>query len=150
MTSEGPIDLDIRGMRHLALFVSNLPASRAFYESLFGMKVVWEPDPDNVYLSSGMDNLALHQMSPEAQAAFKPGASVVLDHFGFIVGSPASVERLCERAKTFGTRILQEPKRHRDQSYSCYLADPDGNRIQILYEPTISPLQLASSGEHGT
>lgn len=137
-------------MRHLALFVTNLPVSRAFYEGLFGMKVVWEPDPDNVYLSSGTDNLALHQMSPKGQAEFKPGASSVLDHFGFIVGSPASVGRLCERARMFGARILQEPRRHRDQSYSCYLADPDGTRIQVLYEPTISSLPLDASREQGT
>ena len=29
------------------------------------MKVVWEPDPDNVYFSSGIDNLALHQIASD-------------------------------------------------------------------------------------
>src|SRR5205823_1929925 len=37
-----------------------------------------------------------------------------------------------------GAKILTVPKRHRDGSYSCYLADPDGNTIQILYDATIS------------
>ena len=27
-----------------------------------GMQVEWRPDPDNVYLTSGNDNLALHRV----------------------------------------------------------------------------------------
>jgi hypothetical protein len=41
-----------------------------------------------------------------------------------------------------GVRIVQRPKRHRDGSYSFYLADPDDNVVQILYEPTISALEF--------
>ena len=47
------------------------------------------------------------------------------------------VDAWAEWAKQRGARMLATPKRHRDGSYSCYLADPDGNTIQILYEPTI-------------
>jgi hypothetical protein len=34
--------------------------------------------------------------------------------------------------------VLQATKEHRDRSVSCYVADPDGNRVQILYEPRLS------------
>ena len=34
-------------------------ASRVFYEQLLGMKVVWEPDPDNVYFSSRIGQFRL-------------------------------------------------------------------------------------------
>ena len=50
------------GLKHLALKVTDLKRSQAFYETLFGMQVVWQPDAENVYLSSGGDNLALHQI----------------------------------------------------------------------------------------
>jgi catechol-2,3-dioxygenase len=38
---------------------------------------------------------------------------------------------------------VHRPKRHRDGSYSFYVADPDGNTVQVLYEPTISNVELA-------
>jgi catechol 2,3-dioxygenase-like lactoylglutathione lyase family enzyme len=49
------------GLRHLALNVRDLDAMKRFYVDLLGFAVEWEPDADNVYLSSGIDNLALHR-----------------------------------------------------------------------------------------
>ena len=59
------------GLRHLALNVRDPQASKRFYADCFGMQVVWEPDPDNVYLSSGPDNLALHR-TPAAAGRARP------------------------------------------------------------------------------
>ncbi|MEW6325263.1 MAG: VOC family protein [Nitrospirota bacterium] len=141
MPSETPCP-PLQGLRHLALRVTDMAASRAFYEGLFGMKVVWEPDPKNVYLSSGADNLALHQIEPADQADFRPGRGQLLDHLGFIVSSPADVEQWHDYLRQAGAPILKPPTRHRDGSVSCYVADPDGNSIQFLYEPTLSRQQL--------
>ena len=49
------------GLRHLALNVRSLVEMKRFYVDLLGFTIEWEPDPDNVYLSSGIDNLALHR-----------------------------------------------------------------------------------------
>ncbi|HET7910236.1 MAG TPA: VOC family protein [Nitrospira sp.] len=131
-----------RGLRHVALRVTNLARSRAFYEGLLGMKVVWEPDPDNLYLSSGSDNLALHQISPAELAAYQPVKAQLLDHIGVLVGDRASVDRMYQDIQAniaaLGGAIAKAPKQHRDGSYSFYFSDPDGNVIQALYEPTIS------------
>jgi catechol 2,3-dioxygenase-like lactoylglutathione lyase family enzyme len=59
----------VKGMRHIALKVRDIAKAKSFYRSMLGMDVVWEPDPENVYLSSGYDNLALHQVS--ASSGFK-------------------------------------------------------------------------------
>jgi len=118
------------GMRHLALRVRDPQASKRFYSDCFDMKVVWEPDPDNVYLSSGPDNLALHR----AEVA-GPGA---LDHMGFIVDTKEEVDRLAARFRQRGVTLAEEPRDHRDGSRSFYCLDPDGLRIQVLYEPTLS------------
>ena len=128
----------LQGLRHLALRVRDIQKAKEFYQRVFNMKVVWEPDPQNCYLSSGTDNLALHEAPVTGDPEPTQPLASSLDHFGFIAGSPQAVDAWAEWAKQNGVRILTAPKRHRDGSYSCYLADPDGNTIQILYEPTIS------------
>ncbi|MBI3300941.1 MAG: VOC family protein [Deltaproteobacteria bacterium] len=126
-----------RGLRHLALNVADVSASAEFYSSLFGMRVVWQPDPDNAYLSSGCDNLALHRAQEDA-----PRDGQRLDHLGFIVESPEDVDRAAEALAARRISLLRPPRTHRDGSRSLYLADPDGNVIQILYEPTLSTQRL--------
>jgi catechol 2,3-dioxygenase-like lactoylglutathione lyase family enzyme len=141
MTTSG-----IRGLWHVALRVKDLPCSEAFYTGLFGMQVVWRPDHANIYLSSGADNLALHQIASEDLPAYDHAPAQFLDHLGMIVDSPETVRRLFENAKERHAKIIKEPKAHRDGSFSFYLLDPDGNTIQVLYEPAVSKLTVKGEG----
>ena len=131
-----------RGLRHVALRVTDLARSRAFYEQVLGMKVVWAPDADNVYLSSGTDNLALHQIARGELAAYASSPAQLLDHIGVILDDSDAVDRMYQAIQatiaSFGGAIAKPPKQHRDGSYSFYFSDPDGNVIQALHEPTIS------------
>lgn len=128
----------LKGLWHVALKVTDLTRSRAFYETFFGMRPVWEPDPENVYLSSGRDNLALHQIAASELGHYRQGFGQLLDHIGFIADSSETVDRLYRQAQQSHVPIVKPPKRHRDGSYSFYLTDPDGNIVQVLYEPNIS------------
>ena len=101
------------------------------------MQVVWKPDPENIYLSSGSDNLALHQLPAEELSTYQPGQGQFMDHFGFLMDSPESVDDMFQQVQKEGVRIVKPPKQHRDGSYSFYLADPDENVIQVLYEPNM-------------
>jgi catechol 2,3-dioxygenase-like lactoylglutathione lyase family enzyme len=56
------------GLRHLALNVRSLDEMKRFYVDLLGFTIEWEPDPDNVYLSSGIDNLALHRSAEASRS----------------------------------------------------------------------------------
>lgn len=127
-------------MRHIALKVKDVARSKAFYQQIFGMDVVWQPDPLNVYLSSGWENIALHQVSDEAAAA-PPGQQ--LDHLGFVVDSIDRVKELEEVFRAQGVSIVHSFKIHRDGSASFYCADPDGIVIQLLYEPHLSGQRIA-------
>ena len=122
------------GLRHLALNVRDLTAMKQFYVDLLGFAVEWEPDADNVYLSSGVDNLALHRGDAIAPAASR-GA---LDHLGLIVREAADVDRWAEFLEGRGVTIDARPRTHRDGARSCYFKDPDGNVVQIIHHPPIS------------
>ncbi len=126
-----------RGLRHLALRVRDIQVSQAFYERLFDMKVVWQPDPENVYLSTGVDNLALHQVPAEELDKFSVSTDQPLDHLGFLMDSPERVNALYREVSEQEVTIVKHPKQHRDGSFSFYLADPDSNTIQVLFEPQV-------------
>jgi len=125
----------LRGLRHIALKVRDAAQSKKFYQEVLGMTVVWEPDDKNVYLSTGCDNLAIHEV---AEGFAKSAEERQLDHLGFIV---ESADRVRELEREFVGRrvpIVHPFKIHRDGSASFYCADPDGIVIQMLYEPQLS------------
>ena len=132
-----------RGLRHLALRVSDVSRAVEFYSRVFGMRLVWQPDEDNAYLSSGCDNLALHR-GPGHQPQGGDSEAGPLDHLGFIVPTLAELETGWRWAQAEHLDIVHPLKHHRDGSVSFYIRDPDANVIQLLFEPGISPLEIDS------
>lgn len=122
-----------RGLRHIALFVTHLEACVDFYTKLLDMKIEWQPDPDNYYLTSGHDNLALHRAKPGTQF----NGAQRLDHIGFILDAPTEVDIWCEYLRANNVLIKAEPRTHRDGCRSFYCADPDNNLVQMIYHPEL-------------
>ncbi len=120
------------GIRHIALKVKDIQKAEDFYVRILGFKQEWKPDINNLYLTSGLDNLALHQSSSSLKMEESP-----LDHFGILVKTPEDVDQWAYYLKEQGIVLSKEPKTHRDGARSVYFQDPDGNLIQILYHPTI-------------
>jgi catechol-2,3-dioxygenase len=121
------------GMRHVALNVRDLESCEQFYAGLLGMAVEWRPDADNVYLSSGNDNLALHRSNggPPAESGQR------LDHIGFFIASEAEVDDWHAFLKESAVQIKAAPKTHRDGARSFYCSDPEGTIVQLIFHPPI-------------
>jgi catechol 2,3-dioxygenase-like lactoylglutathione lyase family enzyme len=129
------------GLRHLALNVTDVAAAEAFYVGVLGFTVEWRPDPDNLYLRLGADNLALHRFvarDPADQGAFDARRGQRLGHLGVVVRLPEDVDAWADHARAAGVPLSAEPRTHRDGARSFYCRDPDGNEVQILYHPPIS------------
>lgn len=122
------------GLRHVALFVQHFAECVRFYTELLGMRVEWHPDENNIYLTSGNDNLALHR----ATTNFSPSAHQRLDHMGFILNEIDQVDVWHEYLKHHNVPIKNPPRTHRDGARSFYCLDPDGNSIQIIYHPPLA------------
>ncbi len=120
-------------LRHVALNIVDLAAAERFYVDVLGFQVEWRPDPDNVYLTSAGDNLALHRV-----AADKLGSGAGrLDHIGLMVARAEDVDTWAAWLRGHGVALAAEPKTHRDGARSLYTHAPDGTLVQIIHHPPI-------------
>jgi catechol 2,3-dioxygenase-like lactoylglutathione lyase family enzyme len=94
-----------KGLHHVALFIKNFAECEHFYTQLLGMTVDWRPDADNLYLTSGHDNLALHR----APLDFAPVKPQRLDHIGFFLEKKEDVDVWCEFLQTSRVTIKAPP-----------------------------------------
>lgn len=121
------------GMHHVALHARDFDATVAFYRDLMGMRIEWQPDADNVYLTSGTDNLAIHRAAGAVVAAGQR-----LDHIGFIVDAPDHVDRWHRYLAVNGVAADGLPRTHRDGARSFYCRDPEGTTVQIIFHPPLA------------
>ena len=119
------------GIRHVALFVSDMKRAEEFYCGTLGYAVEWRPDPDNLYLTAGgQDNLALHKGTPKGEGR--------LDHIGIVLRTAADVDAWHAHLQARGVQIVKPPKTHRDGARSFYARDPEGVVIQFIHHPPIA------------
>lgn len=120
------------GIRHIALFVHELELAIDFYVDIIGMRVEWQPDPDNVYLTNGGDVLALHRID------VAPNGLQRLDHIGFVLESAAAVDSWHDYLRLKKVTITEAPKTHRDGSRGLYCQDAVGHLLEFIYHPPIA------------
>ena len=123
------------GIRHIALKVKNFKDSVLFYTKIIGMEVDWKPDKENIYLTNGEDNLALHYDKNITTTENKQNK---LDHFGILVKNKEDIDYWYNIMQENSVEIYQKIKNHRDGSRSFYCYDPDRNILQIIWHPKIN------------
>jgi catechol 2,3-dioxygenase-like lactoylglutathione lyase family enzyme len=109
---------------HVAIRVQDVPRAVAFYEGL-GMRVVWKAD-DWCYLEAGPGHDGLALLGPDYKAAGP--------HFAFHFRDRAEVDQIHQQLQQAGV-FVGAVHDHRDGTASFYLKDPDGNWLEMLYEP---------------
>ncbi len=120
------------GIRHVALFVKELEAAVDFYTNIMGMRIEWQPDDDNVYLTNNSDVFALHRVD------YVPQAQQRLDHIGFVLNAFDDVDNWYEYFVKNGVKITEKPKTHRDGARGFYCLDAVGHLLELIYHPPIS------------
>ena len=121
------------GMRHIALHVRDLQAAEHFYVELLGMQVEWRPDPHNLYLTSGNDNLALHHADSDFDYSGQ-----ILDHIGFILRTPDDVDAWYDFLSSNNVQMKSRPRTHRDGARSFYCVGPEQVIVQMIYHPPLA------------
>jgi catechol 2,3-dioxygenase-like lactoylglutathione lyase family enzyme len=123
-----------KGIRHVALLVRDIAAMEAFYRDILGYVEEWRPSPEELYMTRGSDNLALHATA-QAQGEHRESR---LDHLGLLMSRSDDVDAWAVWLDTRGVALDTRPRTHRDGARSFYARDPEGNRIQFIWHPPIA------------
>jgi len=138
-----------KGMRHIALTVSDVRRSAHFYEEVFGMRPFGPPKHDGSFIALVSPNLrdqislSTERASGETERALgQPGEHGGIDHFGFVVSPSTRLGGVEERVVNAGGIFMG---RHDVDKRvpSLFFSDPDGYVFQVTRFPRLTWLYVA-------
>ena len=109
---------------HVAVRVQDMDRAKAFYQGL-GLRLTWDAE-DWAYLQSPTNGDGVALLSPAYTAAGP--------HFAFHYDERAQVDAVHDRLEAEG-HTVGPVHDHRDGTASFYMKDPEGNWLELLYEP---------------
>ena len=125
-------------IEHLAIWVKDLEAMRAFYEKYLGATAgekYHNPNKNfSSYFLSFEEGSRLELMNkPEIPDLLNSHESqhIGIIHFAVSVGSKEKVDALTEELRQDGFVIEGEPRTTGDGYYESVILDPENNRIEI-------------------
>jgi catechol 2,3-dioxygenase-like lactoylglutathione lyase family enzyme len=114
----------VHRLGHVALRVQDMERAKAFYIAL-GLRLTWEAE-DWCYLQWPLGGEGIALLSPTYRAAGP--------HFAFHFQDRAAVDQAREDLVARG-HTCGPVHDHRDGTASFYMQDPEGNWLELLYEP---------------
>jgi catechol 2,3-dioxygenase-like lactoylglutathione lyase family enzyme len=114
----------VHRLGHVALRVQDMERAKAFYITL-GLRLTWEAN-DWCYLQWPQSGEGIALLSPTYQAAGP--------HFALHFHDRAAVDHAREELVAQG-HSCGPVHDHRDGTASFYMQDPEGNWLELLYEP---------------
>ena len=131
--------VDINGMAHVVLTVSDFPRARAFYASLlpaFGMKPVFD-GPKFTYFVGARTAIGIEPCDPAYQGERFVQQRVGLHHLCLRARSREDVDRCAALLRELGATIVRAPAQGTwaPGYYSVLFEDPDGIRLEVNHVP---------------
>jgi catechol 2,3-dioxygenase len=125
--------MQIQSLGHVVLKVRNLDRSIAFYRDILGMKEVMRYRGAMVFFSLGSNHHDLGLLQLDDHARLPAPYSIGLYHIAFKVGNTLDELRECKvHLEKHGVRLTGMSDH--GVSQSLYLADPDGNEIELYVD----------------
>lgn len=120
--------MKISGLGHIALKVSNINKSKAFYHDVLGLPYSGAHDDESMVFFRADDHHNLALFAVEVVDSINP----TLDHVAFkLEGGKRELDLARLELESNGIKV--NPYSHREVE-SLYFYDPDGNQIE-LYVP---------------
>jgi catechol 2,3-dioxygenase-like lactoylglutathione lyase family enzyme len=124
----------------ITLGVADVAASRRFYVDGLGWTPLFEVPGEITFFQVGhglvLGTWRLDALGADAGAPATPGTPFAL---ASNVGSEAAVDAAVARAEAAGATVLKSPGWHEEiRIYHAYVADPDGHRWEIAYNPGLT------------
>lgn len=131
--------IDINGIAHIVLTVSQFEKARAFYSGLlpeFGMKKVFDGE-DFCYHVGARTGLAIQRCGPEHEGGRFVQSRVGLHHICFRARSREDVDAAGALAAKLGATMVRGPMEGTwaPGYYYVLFEDPDGIRIEVNHVP---------------
>src|SRR5688572_13564787 len=131
--------MNIQGIDHVAIRVTDLDRALGFYTQVLGLRVTereYSKPGTEYFLDCGAALLGLIQGNPEGGTHPFDGNGIGADHFSFRI-TTRDFDQTLKRLEENGVRISFHKKR--EKSWSIYFQDPDGNKIEMTAWPLEDP-----------
>ena len=139
------------GLTHIALTVSNIDRSIAFYAKYAQMQVVhYRVDPHSHRDVAWISDLTRPFVIVLIKVPQVNNQLLPISHLGVACESREKVEQLCEQAKSQGVLIAGPNDSGQPVGYWAFLRDPDGHTLELSYGQEVSFTVENSTAKHSS
>ena len=132
--------MEINGIAHIYLTVSNYEACAAFYRRLLpfiGLTYVVRDTADSLYCIGGRTGVGITRCDPVLRNMPYSQGRAGLHHVCFRARAPEDVDAVYRLVRELGANIIRAPEEGpwAPGYYSVLFEDPDGIRLEVNYIP---------------
>ena len=118
------MSLQLAGLSHVMLGVTDLPRSLRFYETTLGLKVLFRAGDGLVFLDAGQVGIGLNAGLASVRQPIAGAVELV-----FAVGSVKAAHRALAAE---GVIFVTEPRQATEKEWVATFADPDGHLLTLF------------------